>query len=90
MEVLDIPYDKAEKINQLRLYFLMESRNRHLSEVLELSVNLLSMKKNTARGLALLALLKSALARFDLITHLFFSDGYAHFPTELPSLKRYI
>ena len=66
VEVLDIPYDKAEKINQLRLYFLMESRNRHLSEVLELSVNLLSMKKNTARGLALLALLKSALARFDL------------------------
>lgn len=66
IEVLQIPSKEVKDLNQQRLTFLRETKNRRLSDILELSVIILWMKKNDATSLALSSLLRSALAKFEL------------------------
>jgi transcriptional regulator with XRE-family HTH domain len=66
IEVLQIPLIEVQNLNQQRLTFLRETKNRRLSDILELSVIILWMKKNDATSLALSSLLRSALAKFEL------------------------
>jgi transcriptional regulator with XRE-family HTH domain len=63
---LKIPGENALRLNELRMISKRIRKDRDLSDILDLSVVTLMMKKNTARTISLLALLKSALARLEL------------------------
>ena len=66
VNVLQINTDHANLLNDLRINFKRKRKEHDLSDISEFSVDLLRMQKNTARRIALLALLKSALARIEL------------------------
>jgi transcriptional regulator with XRE-family HTH domain len=66
VKVLNIPFNRAKKLNELRLAFLLKTKNRNLSDILDLCVNIFKQERNISTDLAINALLKSAIARFEL------------------------
>ncbi len=64
--VLMIPLDEAKELNTLRLLKSRKDKNQDLYDILSLCLELLGKKRNCAIRIALLSLLKSAVARLEL------------------------